>query len=189
MDIKFNSINELKAAIEAGKIKTPRFVSFRNYPNKQGEISNYLVNLGVNHKHLLEEDLIVLSFLSTEDFDFPEIAQPYATKAYDELITSLTKNVSDDKEDHTTASKAQLDTYTTVLPNVKVHNETGEVYITGHVIRKTVIQPGEYKPTNKRPKTIAKDVMRKIFKTSKYRQFILKNIQSMRINGLELIIE
>jgi hypothetical protein len=189
MEIKFDNINEFKAALEAGKITKPRFVSIRNYQNKNDEVSNYLINLGINYKDLQREDLALLSFLSSEDFNFPTIAQPFANDAYNELIESLIKNIDKDIENHTTMSKAQLDTYTTIAPNVKIHNETEEIYITGYIIRKTIITPGNYKARNKRPKTIAKDTIRKVFKASQYRQFILKKIGTIRLNGLELIIE
>jgi len=189
MEIKFNNINEFQAALEAGKITTPRFISIKNYGNKYGEVSNYIINLGISHKDLLNRDLIFLSFMSPQDFEMPTIAQQHAQIAYDELIKSLKKNTSNNIEEHTTASVAAIETYTTIAPNVKIHNETGDIYITGYVIRKTVITPGNYPSRNKRAKTIAKDSMRKFFRTSKHRQFILKNITNIKLNGKELTIE
>jgi hypothetical protein len=189
MEFTFNNAEELRAAFEAGKIEHPRFVSIRNYENKQGEIANYLINLGVSYEHLLQEDLIVLSFLSPQDFDFPANVEPHSSDAYDELIKSLEKNVSNDKSEHTKMSQVQSDTYSKLVPNVKYHNETGQIYIVGLLVKKTIIRPGNYKQVNSRPKTIAKNIMRKTLKSTKYRQFILSNINTMRINGKELILE
>ena len=191
MEVKFNNIEEFKAAVEAGKITIPRFVSVRNYTNKNDEVSNYIINLGISHKDLLNRDLTMLNFLSPEDFkeDMPDIAKPHAEVAHAELVTSLTKNVSNNIEDHTTASRAAIETYTQLAPNVKIHNETGDIYITGYMVRKTVITPGNYPVRNKRAKTIAKDSIKKLMRSSKYRQFILRNITSIKLNGKEITFE
>ena len=188
-EIKFNNTDELKVAIELGKIETPRFVSIRHYENKNNEISNYLFNCGVSYKKLLEEDLVIMSFLSPNDFDLNEQEMTVAEQAYNELINSLRKNTSDNIDDHTTMSKAMLNTFEYVAPNIKKHIETGDLYITGLLIKKTVIQAGQYPTRNSRLKTIVKNKMKKIFKTSKYRTFILKNVDTIRLNGKEIIID
>jgi hypothetical protein len=189
MEIKFNNINEFKAALEAGKITSPRFISIRNYENKAGEISNYILNLGIKHIDLIKRDLVFLNFMNHNDFEMPTIAKAHSEIAYEELIKSLEKNSSNNIEEHTTMSQAMINTFTQIAPNVKIHNETGDIYITGYIIRKTVITPGNYPTRNKRAKTIAKDAMRKFFRTSKHRTFILKNITNLRLNGKELVIE
>jgi hypothetical protein len=192
-EIKFKNVHEFKLAIEAGKITTPQFVSIRQYETNQGEIANYLINLGQHYGKSLMADFALLCFLSPEDFDVPSEYESSRPEAYDELYTSMCANVDENKNNHTPASRAQSDLYITITPNIKMHKETGELYLNGFLIRKKVIQPAPPQPPKrsrkKNPVKQAKKFMTSIFKTSKYRTFKVSKITNIKINGNELILE
>ena len=57
------TVQEFKIALQAGQITTPTFVSIRRYRNKQGELSNYLINCGTNYQNAKEADLAFLQFV------------------------------------------------------------------------------------------------------------------------------
>lgn len=189
MDITFKTVHELKVAVEAGQIEKPTFISIRNYTNKHGEVSNYLINLGTNYHNAQLTDLAMLQFVTPEAFDIPEDLQEHAQPAYDAILSSARKNASEDKEDRTMMSQAQSDAYDTILPNIKIHKEKETLYLFGMLIRKTVITPGTYPTVNSRPLTKAKNIIRKELATGKYRQFFLEGINNIKINGKELIVE
>lgn len=189
MDITFKTVHELKVAVEAGQIEKPTFISVRNYTNKHGEVSNYLINLGTNYHNAQLTDLAMLQFVTEDAFDMSDELKPFAKEAYDAILSSARKNASEDMEDHTMMSITQREMYDTILPNIKIHKEKETLYLFGMLIRKTVITPGVYKTVNSRPLTKAKNVIRKELSTGKYRQLFLEGIHNIKINGKELIIE
>ena len=170
MEIKFNNLHEFKTAMEAGKIEKPTFVSIRNYTNKNGETSNYLINLGTDFLNAKLEDIAFLQFVTPESFDMPEDIKPYAEQAHTALLESAIKNASEDVEEHTTMSRTQIELYDYIAPNVKIHKEKEIIYVTGMLVTKKVITEGEYPTRNSRPLTKAKNIIRRELRTGKYRQ-------------------
>src|SRR5688572_26436947 len=65
---KFMRVNiaTLKTAFEAAKIGSARFVSIKNYHNQHGEISNYLINLGMKYADQRDKDINKLMMVSFE---------------------------------------------------------------------------------------------------------------------------
>jgi len=188
--ITFNNIQELKVAYEAGTITTPQFVSIRNYRNQHGEVSNYLINLGVSYKKVVERDLMLMQFVDVNSFEFDSnIPQNVRERAFNELLESLSANSKDSIDQHTNASSSQIELYNKVIQNVKQHIHNEMLYLHGMLIKKTVVTPGEYPQRNKRILTRAKDTIRRVLSTSKYRHFFLSNITNIKINGKELILE
>ena len=85
-------------------------------------------------------------------------------------------------------SQAQADTYTHICKGVKVHNETGVLYVYGNRVNKVIRKEGVYKSKNSSALTIAKDEIRKLLKTNKFRMFIMAEAKSFKANGETLEI-
>jgi hypothetical protein len=65
-----------------------------------------------------------------------------------------------------------------------------ELYVFGSKVKKTIVEAVEYGADTRKPLTKAKDELRKLMKSTKYRQFKFKlNGMSMRTNGEELLFE
>lgn len=81
-------------------------------------------------------------------------------------------------------SEAQTNAYTRLAnaPQIKVHNQSGKIFIEGYQVSKKVIVKGTYKAVNSRPLTIAKNAIKKGMKVSKIRQYTLTEINLMRLN-------
>ena len=47
---------------------------------------------------------------------------------------------------------------------------------------------GEYPTTNKRAKTKAKDFIKKSMKSSKYRNYVISNLDEIKINGDTIVL-
>ena len=188
MEITFKNVEEFKIALEAGKIKTPQFISIRNYENQKHEVSNYLLNLGVHYGRVLQKDLAVFNFMNPSDFVLPERLEYIRNEAYEEALSSLTANTDKNVDNRTPASRRNLENFETVTPNIKVLKRTGEMYLVGMIIRKTLITPGVYKERKSKDMTIAKAIMTKHFESNNYRMFFLSKITSIKINGVNMVI-
>ena len=146
-------------------------VSIREYQNSNGEISNNIVNIGANLDNAKKKDIEFLKGKSgTTEID--ELARL-------DLIKSLeTPNAN--------RSKGQIDAYTTIAKGIKVHNETGEIYVFGLRMKKEVVRQGIYPVVNSKALTIAKNALRKDLKSSKFTQFKISEISEIRIAGEEI---
>lgn len=169
-----NVINTIKKATEKS-ITGVSFVSIRNYTNRYGEISNNLVNVGAKYENAKKKDIEFLENLNISEHQFKSDLS-LIEEARKELIAAFLKP---DKN----RSNGQIEAYTNIVPGVKVHNETGVLYIYGYREKKEIIQKGEYPTVNSKPLTIAKDELRKLLRTGKFTQYALEIGNEIRANG------
>ena len=146
-------------------------VSIREYQNSNGEISNNIVNIGASLENAKNKDIEFLKG-KTGSTEIEEIARL-------ELIKSL-------ESPNANRSKGQIDAYTTIAKGIKVHNATGEIYVFGLRMKKEIVQPGTYPIVNSKELTIAKNILRKDLKSSKFTQFKISEISEIRIAGEEI---
>tara|TARA_R100000995_G_scaffold84922_1_gene65900 strand:+ start:21689 stop:22198 length:510 start_codon:yes stop_codon:yes gene_type:complete len=166
-----NLINKLK------QFNGVQFVAINNYTNKQGEISKVLLNVGASIQNAKQKDINTLKGIS---YDYETIEE----KARIELLTALTKPTKQTKN----RSQGQKDAYVQLCTGIRMHIETKTIYIYGLQVRKNVVQKGEYKTVNSRPLTIAKNIIRKTLKHTKFRQYSLSKIDTLTFDGETLTI-
>ena len=164
------------------------FVGIRGYENSKGEIANHVVIADFNYGNAVEKDLAKLQ--GATEADVQNIAKEgfsadLVKQAIQKLADSFIKNSN--PETASNQSIAQKDTYTKVTNSIKIHNETGQVYIYALGHSKVVVQKGEYKEKNSRELTLAQNAVKKYFDltTAKYRNFIVdeNQLESVRITG------
>jgi len=172
------NINVIKTIFEAAKIGKAQFVYIKNYRNQKGELSNYLINLGMVFSEQRLKDIEKLKAVTYPEDTVKEIARL-------ERLDSMIKNTSD--ETRTNASKAQIDAYLELCANVRLHKESYELHLKSFLVKKEVIEAIAYPEVNSSPKTIAK---RKIgqelnLSTDKFRDFKFANMNKtvISING------
>ena len=188
----------LKLLVTAKTIKGTSFVGIRDYQNKQNEISNYTINAGISYENVLIHDFTNLKNKQTEIVAVLKKSYPIAIieKAYSEVYNSLEKRLSDEqtkaklraKGDETIArSDAQINAYINLAKGVKLHKDTMQLHVFGLVVKKTILQPIEYKQTKSRELTIVKNKIEKLceFKQSKYRTFIFYKAV-VKMQGIEI---
>jgi len=178
-------INQLNKTIS----NSPTGVSFariNNYVNSSGEVSNITINIGINYANVKSKDLEYLQKLNINSLtrnanttlNLIKLDKQLLKEAQNALIASQLKpNVN--------RSKAQTEAYTRIkgASQIKVHNETGCIYLEGYVVKKEVLKKGEYKTVNSRPLTIAKNTIKKGMRASKIRQYKLTNLSSLKLGG------
>jgi hypothetical protein len=158
------------------------FCSVKGYVNDEGEKSDYLINIGVNYQTAKQKDIKFLTELdvTTMQWNCPMID---IIKAQTELLNSLIKPSE-------ARSQAQKEAYIHINEALKLHTDTLELYVFGSKVKKTIVEAVEYGADTRKPLTKAKDELRKLMKSTKYRQFKFKlNGMSMRTNGEELLFE
>jgi len=155
------------------------FVSIKGYTNSYGEVSNNLVNVGASLTSAKAKDIETLQGLDVTTLGGDTIL---LEKARVELINSFIKP-------NENRSNGQIDAYTIVAKGIKVHNETGEIYIFGLRNSKTIIEQGVYPTVNSRALTLAKNQLKKDLKSNKFTQYKLSSTATLRMNGEELIFE
>jgi hypothetical protein len=158
-------INLVKNAV-SNSITGVSFFSIKNYQNKQGEISNNLINIGINYAKSKQQDIEFLENINLKDHTFKSPIDLIEDARLDLIVSFLSPDEN--------RSKGQTEAYTTIFSGVKVHNTTGLLYVYGYRVNKTVIKEGEYKEVKSNPKTIAKNELRKLLKTSKFTQYSIE---------------
>ena len=151
------------------------FVSIRNYTNKFGEVSNNLINVGANYEKAKQKDIAFLENINFSDYEFKSNLS-LLDEARKVLIASFIK--PDENR-----SNGQINTYTHIVSGVKVHNETGVLYVYGYRENKQILTNGEYPIVKSKPLTIAKDELRKLLRTGKFTQYALEIGNEIRANG------
>lgn len=178
----------IKKLNEAVK-NSPTGVSFariNGYTNSSGEKANVTINIGVNYGNVKQKDLEYLQDLDVttlvreadEEKELIALDKELLTEAKEALLKSQTAPSKNQ-------SKAQTDAYTRIegAPQLKVHNETGKIYLEGYQVSKNILVEGEYKKVNSRPLTIAKKEIKKGMRVSKIRQYKLDEINNLSISG------
>ena len=182
----------------AKTIKSTSFVGVRNYENKQGEISNQTILAGISYENCLLNDFKVLQEKQKEVFVIlqKEFSKEVIEKAYQNVFTSLEKRLSSEEvkealrleNDKTIAlSDAQINAYKHLAKGVKMNKETLQIHIFGLVVKKTILQPIEYKEVKSRELTIVQNKIKKLcnFKQDKYKTFIFDNSE-IKMQGVTL---
>jgi len=167
-------INLVKNAV-SNSITGVSFFSIKNYTNKSGEVSNSLINVGIDYIKSKQQDIDFLKNINLNDYTFKSPIDLIKDARLD-LIVSLT---SPDEN----RSKGQTEAYTNIFSGVKVHNETGLLYVWGYRVNKTVIKEGEYKTVKSSPKTIAKNELKKLLKTNKFTQYAIEIGNTIKAQG------
>jgi hypothetical protein len=188
---KFRNIETLVAV---KSINGTSFVGVRNYLSSKGELSNQTFLVGINYANLLKSDLKTLEAFDIKPL-FKEHDKEVVMEAYGELLTSLTKRTASEFEkqilresgDKTIKqSDAQNNAYVNLAKGLKTKDEA--LYVYGLCVRKEVLVKGDYPTSNSREKTIVKNKIKKQanLKDLKYRNFKLGELETLKIQGLEI---
>lgn len=181
MEISIKALQVIKAVKQATEksITGVSFVSVKNYTNKEGEVSNNLINVGIKYESAKQKDIAFLTDLNIDEVIKDNNLKSEKTlleQAKNELLAAFNK--PDENR-----SQGQINAYTNIFAGVKVHNETGVLYIYGYRENKTVLVKGEYKQVNSKPLTIAKNELRKLLRTGKFTQYALEVGNTLKLNG------
>jgi hypothetical protein len=172
--------------------KSPRFVSL-NYTSKgTGEIARHTIRIGASVENAyrkdlrtLEKELCSMRVALNDGHAWQGLSLSVAILACEEMISSLKESL--DKGIGNNSAYTCKDVFVNIAKGIKVHKESGEVHLTGFGRSKVTLQEGTHKSVNSSEKTLAKKKLKKLLLSGKFKQFVLPNVESAKMNGLELI--
>ena len=185
------------------KIQGVSFASFVYKAKGSGQTHKYLLILGASTKNLYDKDIDILEDMLR---DLAGATDSIEYTAADSILASRRQSLA--KGIGNNDAYAHKDTYTHMnnMPGVKIHNETGELYISGLVenvseVRDLVLTAKEKdfiekakvekarKKAARRPLTIAKDDIRKVLPSDRFADFKLSEVSVAKASGDTLILK
>jgi len=167
-----NLVKVLKALADTEGVA---FVSIKGYVSKKSdntELQDVIININVPYGTAKEKDVEFLKGINVKDFQ-KETGTTIGLNILEEARTSLIGSLIAPSQSR---SEGQTNAYEKVNGYMKIHKETGEVYIFGMKVRKTVKIEGDFGKDTRKVLTIAKDLFRSKMKSTKYRQYIVTDI-------------
>jgi hypothetical protein len=167
-----------------GEGKGAKFANIVYRVKKNNELAKYRIILGASTEVLYAKDIVKLDEL-----------YPTLTAALDK---EACKAIRDSREESLTLGVGNntkytcADTYVAVMgiPGVRVHKETGCLYVSGLVEEKTILEAGEpYKEVKSKPLTIAKQKIEKTLPSSRFRLLVIERVRRLAANGEVIEIE
>lgn len=162
--------------------KGATFVGIRHYLSKgSNELANHTIVAGYSYDKAKLHDLQLVRTTSAADLA-SQIDMP--VELVQEALTAIEESlIKPDKA----RSEAQANAFTHVGNGLKVHNETGQLYVHGLTVRKKVLQAGQHKTVNSKPITICKAKVKKALglRTDKVRTYIFDR-GTFQMRGLVL---
>lgn len=175
------NVSEVTGLLGAGK--GAKFASVTYRTKESHELAKYSIILGASTEVLYQKDIAQLDELyPTLEADLDKLACKAIRDSREE---SLTLGIGNNTK-YTCA-----DTYVDAegIPGVRIHKETGTLYVTGLVEHKTVIEAGVYKHVNSKPLTIAKRKIEKTLPSGRFRLLIIKRVKRIAAMGEVLEID
>lgn len=179
------------------------FVGIKGYTNSKGETANFVVNANFSYHNAMVNDLAKLKLITDLDLvnlvsnKFPDnsaglilltnaitnLFDVYKT-AITEMIKSLENRLNPDPNKPNKRSEGQTDAYINISPCIRLHIESGKLFIYALKVSKDILIAGEIQNVNSSDKTLAKRDIEKHFKlsTSNFRQFELNTNQLCGVN-------
>jgi|SRR3990172_3124213 len=142
-------------------------LAVRGYHDKHNGVSDFALCFHASYHNAIKRSIAVLQGWACDD--------PLAEQARQELIASYNDSLTGSNPRATSAKAYEpvFDCQGMMVPGVKWHTDNGELHLWGFRVWKRVIIPGEFPTRNRRPLTVAKDVLRQHLPTHRFRQFIL----------------
>lgn len=158
--------------------KGAKFIGF-TYTNKEGEKSKRVINVGVSYENMLKKDIELLPTIAY--VASPLYSKADWDKAKDELAESLRKSLAGES---TPQSEGQHNAYLPIAVGLRWNITNSELHITGVSHSKEILVAGVYKTVKSQPKTLAKNEIKKHFRSEKYRTFRVTNLSGeLKVNG------
>lgn len=177
--------DNLKKLIEMLATMKIGFIGINHYTNQHGEVSKRRINIGFNWDKLKKEDLATL------EAGVEYIPSERYTKAdWDMAIVELKESIVNPSK---TRSESQSNAYLTMTENgaVRYNYNTQKLYVMGLELdgSKKVVEEGEDDNVKSKPKTIAKNVIKRNYlKQGLIRNFTVYKIGEVRAMGEEIEI-
>ncbi len=179
-------MNQHAFVSELAKLRpSATFLTLRGYRNEHSEVADYSIVFHMSYESALKRSLAALEPI-VPDGDLEARAKRELIDGYQKSLEKMKTTPMEELEDAYTHFKDESGQY---IKGVKLHTETATLHLYGLVNAKRIIIPGQYKTSNKRELTIAKDKLRKLCPVDKFRQFKIlpSQVDQISVESLELL--
>ena len=181
-----SGIAQLVGLIGSGK--GAKFASLTYRTESTGEVARHTLILGASTEVLYTKDIAKLQDMLAGEME------PMARVAAQTVLASRQKSLEVGIGNNPAYVHApqNADTYVHAegIKGVKLHKETGVVYVVALSEDKVVLVEGTpRKPVNSKPETIAKAKIEKLLPSARFRQFKLKSVTRAALNGDVLVLD
>jgi hypothetical protein len=164
---------------ELGRLRpSATFLSILGYRNEASEVADYSIVFHMSYENALRRSLVALESV-VPSTDYESIAKQELMVSYQTSLDKMATTAVEEIDDNYTRFFDEDGKY---IKGVKLHTTTGTMHLYGLINHKRVLMPGQYKTSNRRPLTIAKDKMRRLCPVNKFRQFRITPEQVDRIS-------
>jgi len=186
-----NTAKTVKAIINKfADLNGASFVAIKEYESSTtGEVANHVVNANWSYGNAVDKDLKALKNATETDIETIAKIGNFTPDLVKLAIAKLTASFENNKNAETASaqSTAQTEVYLPITNSIKLHIETGKLYIHAMAVNKQVLVAGTYKVTNSRELTLCQNAVKKHFNfsTAKYRNFIInpEQLAAVTISG------
>jgi len=171
---------------ELQKVGGVSFVGVRNYLAQSGELSNFLINVGVNYENVKRFNLDWLMNIDPETIINDDACRKYDVSASDirEAVIALREAAINPSQRR---SRGQREAFEYLATGFKYGVNTLDFYVSGIRLRKSVIVPADTSINlGARPLTRAKNYIRWTY-LKKYRTYKLDEGTSIVLNQKEFM--
>ena len=154
------------------------FLTLCGYRNEASEVADYSIVFHMSYENAIKRSLVALESVVPSG-DYEGIAKQELLTSYQASLDKMATTPVEEMEDHYTHFQDESGKF---IKGVKMHIATGTLHLYGLVNHKRVLMPGQYKKSNRRPLTIAKDNLRRLCPVNKFRQFKITPNQVDRIS-------
>lgn len=172
--------------LELGRLRpSSTFLTLLAYRNEASEVADYSIVFHMSYQNALRRSLAVLKTV-VPDSDYQSIAKKELVASYQASLDKMATTPIEEIEDGYTRFFDEDGNY---IKGVKLHRASGALHLYGLVNHKRVLTPGQYKQTNRRPLTIAKDQLRRLCPVNKFRQFkiVPNQVDRISVENLSLL--
>ena len=164
--------------LELGRLRpSSTFLSLLGYRNSFSEVADYSIVFHMSYENALRRSLVALESVVPET-DLDALAKQELMDSYQTSLEKMATTPLEELDDNYTRF---FDENNISIKGIKLHTATDTLHLYGLVNQKRVLMPGQYKKTNRRPLTIAKDNLRRLCPVNKFRQFKITPSQVDRI--------
>ena len=177
-----SGIAQLLSVIASGK--GAKFASLTYRTESTGEVARYSLILGASTEVLYRKDIAMLTEMLAGDME------PMMRAAAEKVLMSRQKSLDVGIGNNPAYTCADTYFQDSGIKGVKVHKDTGTIYVTALAEGKVVLVEGApRKAVNSKPETIAKAKVEKLLPSARFRQFKLNTVSRAALNNevLELV--
>ena len=156
------------------------FLTIKGYRDSFSQVADYSIVFNISYENALKRSIATIEALDTPS-DLEKRAKIELLESFNNSLTKMEETPVEEIDDCYIRFPE--------CGGIKVHKETGALYMFGSLVHRKVLMPGTYPKKNQKPLTIAKNKMRSLTSVGKFRTWKIdaSQVDSIKVQGLSLL--